>query len=175
MDTTLKVPLSERINLRMVVFAGLLLLLIGYPVYLYLDTVISGGIKQRGDLVEVDLKAMSSFPFDKTMGTLQDIPPKWRALDGKRVMLVGEMWSPQDASPELGSFELVYSIQQCCFSGEPQIQHFIQSRVINGAKVPNLSGAGLIRVIGTLHVDVKKENGQVTSVYQLDVEKIERA
>ena len=44
MDSAIKVPLSARINVRMIAFFGVLLVLIGYPVYIYLDSAVHGGI-----------------------------------------------------------------------------------------------------------------------------------
>lgn len=170
MESAVKVPFSERINFRMIVFAAVVLALVGTPVYIYLDSRLSGGIKNHGDYLEVDLKAMSNFPFDQINGTAEDIPRQFRALDGKRVMVEGEIWAPNSAGSELQNFELVYSIAKCCFSGPPQIQHFVQSKPVKG-KVPYYSG--LVRVVGTLHVNVQKAGGQVSSVYQLQVESVD--
>jgi hypothetical protein len=72
MDTAVKVPLSERINFRIIFFSLVVLFLVGAPAYIYLDSELSGGIKDRGDYLEVDLKAMSSFPFNQTAGTIDD-------------------------------------------------------------------------------------------------------
>lgn len=165
-----RVPLRERVNFRMLGFVAVILLLVGTPAYIYLDSVLSGGIKDRGDRVEVDLKAMSNFPFDQTNGTINDVPKQWRDLDGKRVELVGEMWAPNSVAPELNQFELVYSIAKCCTSGPPQIQHFVQSKVTDGRNVPFYGG--LVSVVGTLRVDVKNDGGRVSQVYALDVESV---
>src|SRR5688500_16584988 len=108
--TTMRMPLSSRFNLRMVVFWIVMLALVGYPIYLYLDTSLSGGIRQRGEYTQIDLKAMSSFPFDQVAGTIDDVPEIWRKQDGKKVILYGEMWQPQAAAGKLSNFELVYSI-----------------------------------------------------------------
>src|SRR5256885_7327181 len=83
-----KEPWTSKVNFRMLAFAGVLLLLIGYPIYVYVDSVVSGGIHDVGNgYKEVDLKAMSVFPFDQINGTIDDIPQKWRALDGKKVVV----------------------------------------------------------------------------------------
>jgi len=59
-----KEPWTSKINFRMLAFAGVLLLLIGYPIYVYVDAAVSGGIHDVGNgYKEVDLKAMSVFPF----------------------------------------------------------------------------------------------------------------
>jgi hypothetical protein len=168
------VPLRERFNFRIIGFGLFVLMLLGYPMYVYVDSVVSGGIKDAGDGYKlVDLKAMSSFLFDQNAGTINDVPAKWRALDGQRVILEGEMWQPTSAGNSVDTFELVYSIAKCCFSGPPQIQHFIHSKVVDGKSVGYYPG--LVRVRGTLHVDVKKDAGKIVSVYQFDVEDVEPA
>lgn len=166
------VPLSERINLRLIAFGLIALLLVGTPIYWYAQEVLSGGIRVRGDVTEVNLKAMSSFPFDQINGTIDDIDPKWRALDGKKVQLVGEMYLGNSAGDQLRQFDLVYSIAKCCFSGPPQIQHFVQSKGRDGKALPYYPG--LVKVTGTLHVNVKKGPERIESVYQMDVDSIEQ-
>ena len=166
------VPLSERINFRMVAFALVVLAIIAFPVYWYLSVQLTGGIRDAGNgYKEVELKAMSDFPFDQKYGTIEDVPPMYRALDGQKVILTGEMAPMQSAAPEIDSFSLVYSVAKCCYSGEPQVQHFIHSTVQGGKKVPYYGG--LVKVYGTLHVNVKKAEGKVESVFQFDVEDVE--
>lgn len=157
-------------NARVVVFVLVALTLIGFPAYVFLDEKISGGVKDRGSFLEVNLKAMSSFEFDQDTGTQQDVPEKWRALSGKRVMLTGEMWQPQMAAGEIAEFELVYSISKCCLSGPPKIQHFVLGSVKEGARVGYYQG--LVEVVGTLKVDVERSEGKVTRVFSLAVESV---
>src|SRR2546423_11366322 len=172
MDVALMDSMSGRINFRMIGFAAVLLLLIRYPIYVYFDSVVSGGIKHSANgYLEVDLKAMSVFPFDQSGGTINDIPKKWRDLNGKKVVLYGEIWSPYSAGSRLAGFQLCYSITKCCFNGPPQVQHFVDCRVVDGASVdvyPNL-----VRIKGVLRVNVQYEAGKVKSVYQMDVESVD--
>ncbi len=168
-----KVPLSQRINARMLIFGLVMLMPIGYIVYDFLDSVITGGIKDIGNGFKlVDLKAMSNFPLNQINGKQEDIPQKWRDLDGQKVVLYGEMWQPYSASNDnVAGFDLCYSIAKCCFNGPPQVQHFVRSRVVPGKSLsyyPNL-----VKVTGTLHVHLEQEAGRVSSVYQLDVVDIE--
>jgi len=168
-----KVPLSQRFNARMLIFGVVMMFPIGYIVYDFLDSVITGGIKDiGGGYKQVDLKAMSNFPLDQVAGTQQDIPKKWRDLDGQHVVLYGEMWQPMSADNDnISGFDLCYSITKCCFNGPPQVQHFVRSRVVPGKSLsyyPNL-----VKVTGTLHVHLEQDAGRVSSVYQLDVENIE--
>src|SRR5580692_8778772 len=79
-----KVPLSQRFNARMLIFGVVMMLPIGYIVYDFLDSVITGGIKDLGNGYKlVDLKAMSNFSLNQVDGKQQDIPKQWRDLDGQ--------------------------------------------------------------------------------------------
>jgi len=175
MEAVVKPPLTERINFRLLFFSLAVLLVIGYPVYIYLEDKLTGGIRDIGDGVkQVNLKAMSSFVFDQTNGTVADIPEQWRQLDGQRVLLQGEMVPPNlSARGGAGKFQLVYSVQQCCFTGVPQIQHFIQCTVPDGDEVPYYDYQ--VKVLGKLTVKVTRdpETGKINGVYHVDVERIE--
>lgn len=166
------VPITKRVNPRMIVFGLILIGLLGLPLYIYLDSVLTGGIKVHSDRVEVDLKAMSNFPFDQENGTVNDIPQQWRDLDGKRIEVSGEIWAPDSASADVDHFDLVYSIAKCCFSGPPQIQHFVKSRVKDNGTVPYYNG--LVRVVGVLKVNVKKDpqTNKIGQVYEMEVESV---
>lgn len=168
-----KVMSACQANWRMALFVAICLYLIGYPTYLYLDSVITGGISRHGDLIVVDLKSMSDFEMNQIDGTSADIPERFRDLEGKRVMLGGEMWVPNNAAGELGKFDLVYSISKCCFSGPPKIQHFVKATVAQGRRVEYHEG--LVNVLGTLHVGVQSSEGRVQSVYRVDVERVDPA
>jgi hypothetical protein len=165
------VPLSERVNVRMIVFGVFVLALIAFPVYWYLSVALTGGIRDAGNgYKDVDLMAMVTFPFDQKYGTLDDVPQKYRALNGQKVILTGEMVPMNSAAPEIDSFSLVYSVAKCCYNTEPQVQHFIHSTVAGEKKVPYWSG--LVKVYGTLRVNVKKAEGKVDSVFQFEVEDV---
>src|SRR5689334_14792252 len=105
-----KMPLSQRINFRLIFFFGFILLIAGSLAYLYFESILTGGVINHGDYLEVDLKAMSNFPLDQKNGTINDIPKQWRDLDGKRVMVEGELWTPYSSAPEQSHFQVVYSI-----------------------------------------------------------------
>jgi hypothetical protein len=145
--------------------------LFGYPTWVYMDSLVTGGISQRGDLLVVDLRAMSSFEMDQDNGTTEDIPVRYRQLDGKRVLLTGQMYDPYAAANgNIRAFTLVYSITNCCFNGPPKIQHFIQATVPTNKSVD--FSRDFVDVVGTLHVGVQTDAGHVQSVYRIDVEKV---
>jgi len=172
MESVAKIPLSERFNIRLLIFILIVAAIPGYILYVMIDAQVTGGIKNAGGGYKfVDLKAMSNFELDQNNGALTDVPEKWRALDGQKVILHGEMWQPTSANNEVAGFDLCYSIAKCCFSGPPKVQHFVKSKVQQGKSVGYYDGQ--VEVKGKLHVDVKNDAGKLTSVYQLDVESVE--
>jgi hypothetical protein len=130
----------------------------------------SHGIHRQGDLYSVDLRAMSDFSLDQLNGRDEDIPKPFRELDGKRVTLVGQMWSPTAAVGSVSRFDLVYSINSCCFSGPPLVQHFVHATT--PASVPLTKSSSFVNVTGRLHVGVERDSGGLTSVYRIDVEDV---
>jgi hypothetical protein len=159
---------------KLALFALVVLLPVAALAWVYYDFKSTGGIRQGVDGYKiVDLKAMSDFPFDNQAGTLEDVPEIYRGLDGQKVELVGEMWTGSTAASRVTDFSLVYSIADCCYTDEPQVQHFVDARVIGEDPVKFYRSP--VRVRGTLHVDVQTRGGRVTSVYQLDVENVEPA
>jgi hypothetical protein len=169
--TSIKAPLTERINLRMILFAAIVLFLVGWPIYTFLSETLTHGIHNRGSYKEVDLKAMGFFEFDPTNASLKDVPPQYRALDGQKVQLSGEVFSPNVARGELSEFTLVYSIQKCCYGGPPKVQERVFATVAPGKSV-EFTDATYHDVVGTLHVTMKRDEqkGEVVEVYHLDVD-----
>ncbi len=166
--------LLQRINWRVLVFIAVIILPIALLFFWWLSEFLSGGIHDYGAFKEVDLKAMSSFDMDQTNATMQDIPAKWRALEGQKILAVGEMWAPNYAgdSARLDYFQLVYSRTKCCFNGPPLAQHFVDGYVVKGKHVYNYEVP--VKVLGTLHVYVRKDptSGIIKSIYHVDVEKV---
>jgi hypothetical protein len=161
----------RKISLQTAVMIAAGAFVLAYPIYNVLEQAVTHGIHQRGDLLVVDMKAMSDFNFDQSNGQTTDIPPPFRRLDGQRVMLAGEMVMPNTATGSLDRFQLCYSIANCCFAGPPRVQHFVYARVLPGRNVAYTQG--VVNVVGTLHVGVERADGQVSSVYRMDVEKVE--
>lgn len=162
-----------RPNIRILVFAAVFATVVGYPVYTFVEASATGGVSRAGDHLDVDLKAMTNFDMDQRAATTVDVPKRWRALEGQRVALTGQVAPGNSAvSPAAGEdFDLVYSRADCCFSGAPLVQHFVRARVPAGtvrADTPNF-----VRVTGTLHVRVEHEGGRVTRVFSVDVERVD--
>lgn len=161
----------QGVPLRLLVLAGLLLAPIAWMTYTYISLTVSQGIEQVGEYKKVDLKAMGNFSFDDRGGTVEDVPEVYRALDGQKVLLIGQMYSDFTAAPTVDRFQLVYSIQNCCFNGPPLVQERVFAHVPEGRRVPVYGG--LAAVYGTLHVRPIRESGRVVSLYDMDVERVE--
>jgi len=174
MESAVKIPLSERFNFRVIIFVGVIALLVGYPVYVLVREQVSGGVRSAGGgYTQVNLKALGNFEFDNSNGTINDVPAKWRELDGKKLVLEGEIYAPNEASDEIHRFELVYNIQKCCFNGPPKVQERVFCIVPDGKTAQYVSGTA--RVKGTLHINVKSDMGKINALYVLDVHSVEPA
>jgi hypothetical protein len=169
-----KMSLRQRINFRMIAVVGVVLFLVGYPIYTFLDAAITGGVENAGNgMKRVDLKSLGNFPFDDKTSTIKDVPQKWRDLDGKKVILEGFMYAGNSAADNVNRFQFVYNVQKCCFGGPPRVQERVFTVVPNGS-VPYLYGY-MVRCTGTLHVDVKKDDaGTTNAVYIMALDKMEQ-
>jgi hypothetical protein len=159
------------VNFRLIFLLAVLCAPVVWLMWVFTSSAMSGGVVDRGDYLEVDLKWISSFEMDPANATDQSVPKQFRDLDGKRVLLVGEMYKPNVANGSIADFDLVYSISKCCVTSSPKIQHFVQSAVVPGKSVGYYNG--LVKAIGKLHVGVQKQGGRVSSVYRFDVESVD--
>ena len=166
------VPLRERINLRMVLFALAVVGLVGTPVYMYLRDALTRGVTRSGDYHVVDLKAMGNFPFDKDGGKLEDIPKEYRELDGKKVKLQGFMWGHRSAGDRGNEFQFVYNVNECCFKGPPQVQERVYGYAPKGKSLQLFPQWQFAEITGVLHVRIvrDKDTGAIYSIYDIDVE-----
>jgi hypothetical protein len=166
-------PLSERINFRMLTIIVVFSALIGIPVYSFVKIQLTHGIEKNGSRFDVDLKKMGYFPFNEMTGTLNDVPPDYRKLDGKEVALEGFIFPMDGSGDKVHSFQLVYNIQKCCFSGPPQVQERVFAEVPNNGTVDYSTEE--IRAIGTLHVVLNRDSdtGKITKLYTMDVKRVE--
>jgi len=176
LDYQVKPSLRQRFNWRLIVFIGVFALIFGSFFYVFASSVVTGGISHRNGYAEVDLKAMGQFPFDDTNGLLTDVPKRFRALDGERVLLRGKMWAPYSAG-RATRFEFVYDVAKCCFNGPPRVQERVYVNVPQGMSPVEVMGAtDLMECTGKLHVRLQRNpEGTVTSVYDMELENIKSA
>ena len=117
----------------------------------------------------VELRTLGYFPFDGVSGSINDVPPAFRALDGKKVRLTGFMWCLKPDEKGISEFQLVYEIPKSSSHRPP----LVQERVFATAAHP-VPAFDYGEVYGTLHVNVKHESGDgaITSLYRLDVDSV---
>jgi hypothetical protein len=166
---------AGKVPVRLVIFLAIIVSPFAYFGYIFASEALTGGIEHHGDFDAVDLKALGFYAFDAQNGTLSDVPEKWRALDGKRVMLEGFMYAGQSAEDRVADFQFVYNRQICCFGAAPQVQERVFVHVPGNGTVPYCDP--MCRVWGTLHVNVERQErgGVVTCVYTMDEDRIETA
>jgi hypothetical protein len=173
MDYEPRPPLRERINVRLAIMLAVLGLAFAYLLYLPIHMALSNGVEHHNGYDVVDLKELGNFVFDQNNGTINDVPKRWRELDGKRVVLEGFMWDGQNAGSRLGKFQFVYNVQLCCFGGPPKVQERVFARCPPHKSIGFASD--LRKLTGILHVKLDRDaEGVVTSVFTMDVEKSER-
>ena len=162
-------PLSERLNLRLWIF----LAVIAVPFLWAMWTIFGDNmITNHGDYYAVDLKGMGNFPFDAKRDTEKMIPKEVLALDGKKVRFEGEMYAPNEASPFVHDFQLVYSIVMCCMGGPPKVQERVFAFVPEHKHIGNYSGQQ-VTCTGTLHIKVvRNDQGEAVSVFTMDVDDV---
>ena len=117
-------------------------------------------------------ESIGQFPLLPTGGTTAEVPSRWRALDGRRVLIDGyRVPSFADAATPAGgvAFQIVGFA-----SGEQHGSPEVKRRVFCHSARPLANVGELARFAGTLHVGVTRdpETSIVTSVYTMDVDGI---
>jgi hypothetical protein len=163
------------INLRLILLLAIVAAPFLYFGFVMIRDAVTGGVIRHGDYTEVDLKSMGNFHFDENRDGVEAVPQRFRDLDGKRVLLEGEMFAPNEAANDVRRFELVYNIQKCCFGGPPKVQERVFAKVPDQTQgIPNYQFRSPVRVTGKLHVKaIKGVDGTVAALYMLDVENVE--
>jgi hypothetical protein len=124
----------------------------------------------EGKTMELLLHELGNFEYAE--GNDDTIPADVRQLDGVRVRLPGQML-PIDSAARVSQFLLVNDMMSCCYGSAPKVQTVALCKLPEGKW---LSATGeRIMVEGILHVKVKREEGYVTSIFQVDAQSIKMA
>ncbi len=118
---------------------------------------------------EIDLKALGNFPCDEEGGCTQDIPRRWRDLNGRRVEVTGFMGFPV-AGAGVQKYRLVYNVSSPSGFNRPLIQERIDATAPMSMSV--FSPYDCVRVSGVLHVGVQRDPSGNASVFRMDVESV---
>jgi len=160
--------------IRVGIISALVLSLVGYAMKVTYESVYKNGVVKDGDFYRVELKAMSNFEMDQRLGTVQDIPAPFRELDGKKVIFEGEVAATgMIAGAKTDELVVCYSVAKCCVSGAMKVQHFVLCSPAAGRRVSSFGYGDAVKVYGTLHIKAKQDGGTITSIFQMDVDKVE--
>ena len=113
----------------------------------------------------VDFGLLASFEYREGMA----LPKGVTELDKKEVKVSGFMRGENGATEGLEFFMIVN--EACGCAGEPKLNEVIYCAMPEGQKV-NLSAAP-VKVTGTMYVGEEKEGDYVTSLYRMEIQKIE--
>lgn len=123
-----------------------------------------------GEALELTVKELGNFNYDVDRGG--NIPDDVKKLSGSLVRVRGFM-IPLDQRENITQFSLVPSLLSCCFGKPPQVHHSIIASAPKGKAVNYF--ADEITVEGMLHVEEKKDEGYIVSVFTIDVSSVRPA
>jgi hypothetical protein len=127
------------------------------------------------DYQSVDFGFLSSYPYeladpleDPAPKPANQIPPRVKALDAKKVAIRGFML-PIDITPEgVSQFILNGTLDMCYFGAPVNINEWVLVKMKDGKRTPFTHTP--ILVSGTISVGEEMRNGRVGSLYRLQAD-----
>ena len=115
--------------------------------------------------VGVEWEPLGAYSYTSERG-LTDLPADLRALDGKRVTLIGFMM-PLYEFDDMTQFALVGSHWSCCFGRMPKISELLNVTLAAG-QTPLKNTLEPLRVVGTFRAKEVKESGFILSIFSIE-------
>ena len=114
-------------------------------------------------------------PFDqledwKYTDGLEGMPKKVKALDGKKVLMLGFML-PIDEVTDIKQFLLVESLWSCCYGQPPNIHGIVRAIMPKGKTLDYQFEP--LKLVGTLKIEATKMDDYVVDIYQLQIDYVE--
>lgn len=126
------------------------------------------------DLYLPDYEGDPSFDGEERLDASEIFPPHILALNGQKVALDGFMQPLDFRDRQVIAFVLSPVPPGCCFGAIPRMDEYLEAVVVDPKGIPYY-GARPIRAIGHLEVgEALDEYGYVTSIYRLDVERVDK-
>jgi hypothetical protein len=143
-------------------------LLVGFLIYKIVTS--QHGFETQGQVYQVDLKQLGEFQFDDLTGTINDIPPRFRDLDGRQIALEGFIFPLTAESNKIRDFQFVYNVQS---HSPPRVQQRVFCHVVDGT-IDAFTDE--VRITGTFHIPLNKDKdtGKIVTVYTMDVNRVEQ-
>jgi hypothetical protein len=133
-------------------------------------------------LIDLGFENLSSFPYNIVDGgtgatkeqiqaasKVDQIPAAVHAFDGKKVVLTGYMLPLQMENGLAKKFVLMKDTNTCCFGGTPKMNDYVVCQMSSNG-VESIQDIP-VQLTGTLHVQEKREDGYVVSLFTMDGEK----
>jgi hypothetical protein len=118
-----------------------------------------------------DVNSLGSFPFDENRNGDDAIPGDRCGLDGRRVVIVGELYVPFWTGNGASQFQIAEPGSTERRFDPPRVQERVFATAAPEIELPGSTGS-TVEVHGTLHVGVEREDGQLASVFRIDVERV---
>ncbi|MGN6505806.1 MAG: DUF3299 domain-containing protein [Tepidisphaeraceae bacterium] len=116
-----------------------------------------------GQLLKITLHELGNFDYDENND--KSIPDDVRKLSGCKVSIPGVML-PLDQAGKVSRFMLVNDMMSCCYGTAPKLQHVIYVQLPKDKWIEATSER--IQVEGTLQVKVRREDGYVLSIFEVE-------
>lgn len=159
---------------RIAIVVGALALVVGWPVYSFISERVTGGVHDRGSYKEVDVATLASFKLNMRSGTIDDVPARFRALDGQRVRVRGFVHSIVESDGVwTKAFLLASRYQSQWGPGSLDAQERVSVFVPDGRKI-SVEANKYYWVTGTMHVKVlRDERDGIYRVFAVDLDELE--
>lgn len=115
--------------------------------------------------VGVEWESLGAYTYTLEKG-LTDLPADLRALEGKRVTLMGFLM-PIYEFDDMTQFALVGSHWSCCFGRTPTIAEMLNVTLAKGHK-PLKNTLEPLRVVGTFRAKEVRESGYLLSIFSIE-------
>jgi hypothetical protein len=123
-----------------------------------------------GQVLEVGLHDLGNFEFDENNDA--SLPADVKALTGSSLRVEGQMLA-LDQSGKVSRFILVNDLMSCCFGVVPKLQHIVYVQLPKDKWVESTTER--LSIEGKLTVNVRKQDGYVLSIFELEPTSIKYA
>lgn len=117
----------------------------------------------QGETLELTLHELGNFEFEEDNDS--SIPEDVRALSGSKIKVEGQML-PLDQAGRVTRFILVNDLMSCCYGTAPKLQNIAYVKMPAEKWVePTVER---IAVVGTLKINVVRDDGFVRSIFEIE-------
>ena len=123
-----------------------------------------------GKTLDISLHELGNFEYDEDDD--KTIPADVRKLDGVKVKIPGVM-IPLDQAGRVSRFMLCNDMMSCCYGTAPKLQNVAYVTLPKDKYIAATTDR--LSIEGTLHVNVRRDDGFVLSIFEIDASSIKAA